>query len=231
MKLVAASLLAAFAVCEHASAATRPVVLELFTSQSCSSCPPADALMEEYARTRPDVLPLDFHVDYWNRLNWKDPYSSPEATERQRDYAASLGTEVYTPELVVDGRTGVVGSDKAAVDQAIAAARDAAAQGPGIALAKSAPGSVSVQIGAGKGGGSVLLIGFDPEHTTQVSAGENGGRTLHEANVVRSWRKLGNWTGAPLRLEAARMPGERCAVLVQETGGPVIAAAVLPAGS
>ena len=226
IKLVLATLLCGLALGEKAAVAG-PVVLELFTSQSCSSCPPADALMAEYARTRPDLLPLDFHVDYWNRLNWRDPYSSPEATARQRDYASSLPSEVYTPELVVNGRVGVVGSDRAAVEQAIEAARSAAVNAPAVSVADGAPGMVSISLGAGKGSGSVVLVGFDAEHTTAVAAGENGGRTLHEANVVRGWRTVARWNGAPLHLEAARVPGQRYAVLVQEAGGGVIAASVL----
>ncbi len=100
-----------------AGAAQRPIVVELFTSEGCSSCPPADALLAELA-TRPDVLALSFDVDYWDRLGWKDPFSSPQATARQQDYARLLGTgTVYTPQIVVDGRWEGVGSDRAAVEQ------------------------------------------------------------------------------------------------------------------
>jgi hypothetical protein len=106
-----------------ASAADRPTVVELFTSQGCSSCPPADALLGELTR-RADVLPLAFHVDYWNRLGWKDPYSSADSTARQRAYARLLDLRtIYTPQMVVDGRIDVVGSERAAVLKAIEAAR------------------------------------------------------------------------------------------------------------
>ena len=105
------------------AAAERPIVVELFTSEGCSSCPPADALLAELA-TRPEVLALSFHVDYWDRLGWKDPFSSAAATARQRHYAEILGLgNVYTPQIVVDGRWQAVGSDRGEVEHALDAAR------------------------------------------------------------------------------------------------------------
>src|ERR1700726_1026943 len=115
-------------------AGERPIVVELFTSEGCSSCPPADALLAELAG-RPDVLALSFHVDYWDRLGWRDPFSSPDATRRQHGYAELLGlSTVYTPQIVVDGRWQAVGSDRADVERALGAAQRSGDEVP-VALA------------------------------------------------------------------------------------------------
>ncbi len=206
----------------------RPVVLELFTSQSCSSCPPADALLAELARSEADILALNFHVDYWNRLNWRDPFSSAAATSRQRAYAAALGTEVFTPELVVDGSQGVVGSQRRDVQQALAAARDARAHGPAIPITvQLQDGRAAIDVGAGAGAGRLLIAGYDPKHVTVIGAGENGGRTLTEINLVRGWRDIGAWHGAPLHVLTDLPRGEQTAVLLQDRLGKVLAAARL----
>jgi hypothetical protein len=211
-----------------ASAAERPVVVELFTSQGCSSCPPADALLGELAR-RDDVLALAFHVDYWDRLGWKDPYASAEATRRQKAYARLLDSAtVYTPQMVVDGRTDVVGSYRGEVLQAIAAARAGAAAVP-VELAAQADG-LHVRVGDGAARAATLwLVGFDRHHETRVGAGENGGRTLAEWNVVRGFETLGDWRGAATEatVPAARLAGyERVAVVLQATDGAILGAAV-----
>lgn len=208
-------------------AAGPTIVVELFTSQSCSSCPPADALLAELSRARPDILALDFHVTYWDRLGWKDPYSLPQATERQRRYSALWGRDaVYTPQLVAGGRHQAIGSDRAAVLAAIAAA---AAEGSAVPvqLHRDAAGLV-LDAGAGQGKGMLLLVGFDPTHTTRVAGGENGGRTLTEVNVVRSIASIGTWRGEAVSLHANLPVGERVAVLLQADDGRVLGAAVLP---
>src|ERR1700756_302855 len=111
-------------------AGERPILVELFTSEGCSSCPPADALLAELAG-RPDVLALSFHVDYWDRLGWRDPFSSPAATERQQRYAELLRlATVYTPQMVVDGKWQAVGSDRAEVEQALGSAAGTRDDGP-----------------------------------------------------------------------------------------------------
>lgn len=215
------------ALCAAPPAMARPVVVELFTSESCSSCPPADAVLVDLAQGRPDVLPLGFHVDYWDRLGWKDRYSSMAATERQRRYDALIGGGVFTPEIVVDGVSQQVGSDRAAVLDAIAAREAAVSSGPAVALTAEGNG-LAVRVGAGEGSGALWLVGFDRAHTTEIGGGENDGRTIAEANVVRSLAPLGTWHGAALALHAARPQGERQALLVQAPGGAIIGAAVVP---
>lgn len=209
--------------------AASPVVVELFTSQSCSSCPPADDLLTELARTRPDILALDFHVTYWDRLGWKDPYSLPQATQRQRRYAELWGRDgVYTPQLVAGGRHQAVGSDRGDVLVAIAAA---AADDPAapIQLGRDAAGLV-LDVGAGHGTATLLLVGFDPAHTTRVASGENSGRMLTEVNVVRSLVPAGTWRGEAMTLHALQPAGQRTALLLQADDGRLLAAAVLPPG-
>src|SRR5271168_3386935 len=146
-----------------ASAGTRPVVVELFTSQGCSSCPPADALLGDMAR-RDDVIALGFHISYWDGLAWKDPFSSQSSTDRQRAYSRlfHLG-QVYTPQMVVDGAREMVGSDRQEVLAAVGDARPET-----VAPVSFAADRRSVTIGAGDGRGSVLLVRFAKERTTRV---------------------------------------------------------------
>ncbi|HMA15894.1 MAG: DUF1223 domain-containing protein [Bacteroidota bacterium] len=211
---------------------SRPVVVELFTSQGCSSCPPADELLAELAAD-PGVLALSFHVDYWDYIGWKDPFAAPQYTERQRDYAAALGLRyVYTPQMVIDGRHNVVGSKRREVVQA-------------VEKASAAMTAVDVTLEATDGGRAVLSAGtppseeatvwlviFDDGHDTPVERGENRGRALHNSNVVRELKALGAWSGAaksfPLDFAKAKAEGRGgCAVIVQQgRGGAILGAAV-----
>lgn len=216
-----------------AQPAARPVVAELFTSEGCSSCPPADALVAELARTRPDLLLLTFHVTYWNNLGWHDPYSFDAATQRQRHYVArGVSPEVYTPALIVDGKLDAVGSDPAAVDHTL---RQAAANQETAAPIdiQRRPEGLTVSVGAGTGNGTLLLIGYDRLHRTPVGRGENGGRTLEEANIVRSMSTLGAWSGTPVHLQVPSPAGQDVAVLLQRDDGHIVGAAVAraPSGS
>jgi hypothetical protein len=218
-------LLFAAAVLTGAAQPPRPVVAELFTSQGCSSCPPADRLLHDLARSRPDVLPLAFHVTYWDGLGWRDPYSLPEATARQQGYARHAGEgSVYTPELVVEGGPGIVGSDPDAVAAALAAAQARLATAAQPTLTR-AGGMLSLRVGPGSGTAQILLVGYDPEHRTAIGRGENGGRTLLEANIVRSFQQVGTWTGAPLALHVPVPAGEAFAVLLQAADGRILGAA------
>jgi hypothetical protein len=211
--------------------AQRPVVVELFTSQGCSSCPPADAIVADLARTRPDLLLLTFHVTYWNRLGWQDPFSFAEATERQRRYVAlSVSPEVYTPAMVIDGRRDVIGSDLPAISASLAQATTEAQNTAPVTIARHG-NALTITVGPGTGEGRVVLIGYDRVHDTQVARGENGGRLLHEANIVRSLASAGAWTGQPVQLTAAIPAGDAVAVIVQAADGHILGAGRLAAAA
>jgi hypothetical protein len=208
------------------AAPARPVVGELFTSQGCSSCPPADAEVAALARTRPDLLMLTFHVTYWNYLGWHDPYSFDAATQRQRRYVAlGVSPEVYTPALIVDGKLDTVGSDAVAVEHTL---RQAAAHQETAATIdiQRGPAGLTISVGAGADYGTLLMIGYDRLHQTPVGRGENGGRTLEEANIVRSMAVLTAWSGTPLHLQVPAPVGQDVAVLLQRDDGHIVGAAV-----
>lgn len=208
----------------------RPIVGELFTSEGCSSCPPADEAIAALARTRPDLLLFTFHVTYWNYLGWHDPYSLDAATARQQAYV-TLGAspELYTPALVVDGKFDAIGSDGDAVSAAFSRAAETQVTAARISL-RHLGGGIDVALSSGSGVGKVVLIGYDPSHRTPVSAGENDGRTLLEANIVRSISVIGSWSGQPLHLTVPAPEGQDVAVLLQREDGAIIGASRLAAG-
>jgi hypothetical protein len=210
-----------------AGAFERPVVVELFTSEGCSSCPPADALLAELA-SRPEVLALSFHVDYWDRLGWKDPFSSGAATRRQHRYAELLGlSTVYTPQIVIDGKWQAVGSDRDEVERALGSAHRHPEEVP-VTLAIDR-GRARITMGGGQGdvSAAVLLIGFDRRHVTEVTRGENGGRTLTHIDVVRSIEEVAHFDGKASTVEASpSAPCDRVAVIVQAHDGRIIGAAM-----
>lgn len=217
-----------------ASANDSPVVVELFTSQGCSSCPPADKFFGELAQ-QGGIIALAFHVDYWNYIGWKDPYASRAMTQRQKDYARTLHQPyLYTPEIVIDGEHHQVGSDRDAIEKLIAAAKKAP-PGPTVSMRRDDKGEVHIDIGAAtlKKSAAVWFVTFDRRHTTTIERGENAGKKLTDYQVVRGLRRIATYTGAPLDLVAdAPKDGEPgddgCAVLVQHDGvGPVLAAAML----
>jgi hypothetical protein len=175
----------------------KAVVVELFTSEGCSSCPPADALLghlrQDLAGKNIQVIPLGFHVDYWNSLGWKDRFSSAEFSHRQEQYARSLGVDgPYTPQIVVDGALEFVGSDAGQAQRAIsrAASQPATAE---VKISTSAGDQLTVQVKApvSANGASVMMAITEDNLSTKVGGGENGGRELHHAAVVRDLRLLG----------------------------------------
>jgi hypothetical protein len=210
-------------------AAEHPVVVELFTSQGCSSCPPANAYLNELARDRRDVLPLAFHVTYWDRLGWKDPFSLEAATTRQDRYGRRFGDGSYTPEIVVDGASSHVGSHRWDVGSAIEAAKGQSQTAAAVSVTKNGD-RLSIEVGSGKGSGRLLLIGFDHNHETAIRRGENGGRTLEEANVVRSIRPIGDWQGATLRISEQVPEGQDVAVILEAPDGRIVGASRLSGG-
>lgn len=200
----------------------QPTVVELFTSQGCSSCPPANANLAALSG-RPGVLALSFGVTYWDQLGWKDTFARPEFTQRQYTYEPPLGHDgAFTPQIVVDGRGDVVGNELSSIEGLIA--REPATGGPTLRLE-----SDGVAIGAGtapRGGADVWLVRYDPR-TVQVPVrrGENGGRTLPHTNVVHELTRLGRWTGAQTVMPVSGGGGLRTAILVQKlNGGPILAA-------
>ncbi|HME20322.1 MAG TPA: DUF1223 domain-containing protein [Acetobacteraceae bacterium] len=220
--LIAAALAAG--IVPAARAAAKPVVIELFTSQGCSSCPPADALLGQLTR-RSEVIALAWHVDYWDHLGWRDKFASRTATTRQQAYARQLGGGVFTPALVVDGTNVVVGSDRASVEAAIAAA---AALPVAVTLSR-AEDTVAVAIGAAPGPVHVQRIVYDPEHATDVGAGENDGTRLREYRIAREVEALAEWDGGARRLTAKPPgPGQGLAIIVQSADLRILGAADLP---
>jgi hypothetical protein len=205
--------------------AAHPTVVELFQSQGCSSCPPANASLIEYS-TRPDVLALNFAVDYWDRLGWKDTFARPEYTQRQYDYAHAMhGSGVYTPQIVVNGRVDGVG-DEVSEMEALARKTDRGASGPELRIEGG-----EVLVGAGTApsrGANVWLALYDPR-TVEVAVprGENAGHTLPHKNIVHRLVLLGHWNGQPARFpQPVGEAGLARAVLVQGAGtGPILAAA------
>jgi hypothetical protein len=218
-----------------ANAQSRPAVLELFTSEGCSSCPPAEAYVGELSQRR-DVLALTFHVDYWDDLGWRDRFGLPDAVQRQRGYAKTLRlSSVYTPQVVIDGQADYVGSDRTAIGRALAVERK------GAAIALSAhDGEVIVDVSAVDLSAptmparacDIVLVSYLRTAASPIGRGENAGRTITEFNIVRSFRSLGRWDGQSRRyrsrLDSLPPDATDVAVLVQSAGqAQIIGAATL----
>jgi hypothetical protein len=201
----------------------QPVVVELFQSQGCSSCPPTNANLNAIA-DRPDVLALSFAVTYWDQLGWKDTFGSPRWTARQWDYAHHAGRlEVATPQVIVNGDRTIVGSNRRQLDAVIARA-GAPHGGPALRVIGT---NLEVAAGSHATPSTIWLVRYDPRtRNVPIRAGENGGRTLPHRDIVRELVRLGDWTGkaSSLRLPAATERGLASAILVQQgVGGPITA--------
>ena len=211
------------------SPADGPWAVELFTSQGCSSCPPADAYLGTLAK-RPDIVALAFHVDYWDYIGWKDPFATRATTERQRAYVRALQQRyVYTPQMVVDGIGHDTGRERTGIEKLLAKAQRRAPARATPELSRTAAGALGVKLAAFALDGppaDVLLAIYDRRHSTPVASGENQGRMLDNFNTVRRLELLGRWDGAAASwtVEDARLqPGLGAAVIVQRPDqGPVI---------
>lgn len=208
-------------------------VLELFTSQGCSSCPAADALLKVFA-ARPEILALSLSVDYWDHLGWKDTLALPKNALRQKAYAKKLGTgNVFTPQIVINGAEQAIGSNKSGIEKAIAATT--ASRNNGVAVSARSNGNrVVIEIGdvgqPAAASGTVWLANVSPTVEVKIKHGENRGRVLSYTNVVREMTAVGMWSGKAMKLElpasAVMSPDNRCAVLLQAgEGGPILGAA------
>jgi hypothetical protein len=207
-----------------------PVVLELFTSQGCASCPDANRILARLA-DKPGTLVLTYAVDYWDYLGWKDTLAKPEFTARQRAYDGIFKRgEVYTPAVVVMGREDAPGIDLDALDDASARAVRAQKRRPGPILKLDAN---RVWIGSGHPSvADIWLVRFDPtERTVKITDGENKGQSVVHRNAVTAISLLGTWTGKPARFALTADTAKGTAILVQgRNGGPIVAAAARVAG-
>ncbi len=207
-----------------------PIVIELFTSQGCSSCPPADELLGSLA-DRTDVLPLALHVDYWDYIGWKDTFGDPAHSERQRAYAHHAGARmVYTPQMIVGGMEHLVGVKPEAMEQAI---RMESAMPHLVSLALERSGD-SIAISATPLGDlpedtMVQLVRVRPTATVEIGRGENAGRTFTYSHIVTDWTQLGDWDGdEPFSRTVAAPGADDVVVIVQEPGpGRILAAAIV----
>jgi hypothetical protein len=215
-------------------------VVELFTSQGCSSCPPADKVLADYA-ARSDVLALSYNVDYWDYLGWKDTLASADNTQRQRDYSSGRGdADIYTPQAIVDGAAYMPGGDRTAIEAALTAG----ARKLSVPIDLSMSGdALTVKIGATSAAmphATLWLVMYDRAVTVPIGRGENSGRTITYSNVVRKLRPIAMWTGAPMsvdlaRSEIANAKADHCAVLLQTDlkdglPGPILGAATIASG-
>ncbi len=207
----------------------KTVVLELFTSQGCSSCPPADALLRKLSAEDVALLPLSFHIDYWDNLGWKDPFSSRANTDRQKSYSRNLDENgVYTPQLVINGTQSMVGSREDKVRQAVANAKSQATKASVKIVAVENSNELNVAIAASPINSDVWEVRYNRSASTNVAAGESGGKILNSINNVKSIKRLPLLVADPMtyRVMKPENAEEGLAILVQtDNYGPIIGAA------
>ncbi|MEX3011734.1 DUF1223 domain-containing protein [Hoeflea sp. TYP-13] len=232
----AVSALTAFSISSADAVDDAPVgVVELFTSQGCSSCPPADAVLGELVK-QGNVVALAYHVDYWNYLGWEDTFSSKQSTDRQYAYARTLGRKsVYTPQVVINGRDHINGADKGGINKKLDAF-DKSGRGLNVPVAAKLDGEkIKINIGDGQGKANVILVYFDRQNTVDVKRGENSGRKLTYWNSVRDIQTVAMWEGKAVELDlpVSVMSGDGydgCAVLLQTMKTDGVPGAIIGAG-
>lgn len=206
--------------------AQSPVVVELFTSQGCPSCPPADKLLHELAQ-RDDVIPLALHVDYWDYIGWKDEFSHPDYAKRQRGYAVQAKRRsVYTPQMIVNGVTDIVGARRMELSKAIAHHADLPSR---VELSVNRSGSeilINAQPTNVDGPLIVRMLRYTPQRSAHITRGENAGHTMLYANVTESWTVLAEWDGTTALALTSVVEGDKPVVVLvqQDQHGPILAA-------
>jgi len=209
-------------------AQARPVVVELYTSQACSDCPPAEALMARLQAANPDILVLAEHVAYFNSPSWADRFALPQATARQKWYAAhDDASDIYTPQAIIDGRTAAIGSDRSAVTAAIAAASLRAAHPTAhVAIMPGPTGwTVSITGTTPRRPAAITLFRYDATDRTAIRGGENRGVDLRQIHVVHAITPLGTWTGQAVTLQVDHAVAQHIAILIQHKDGTIVGAA------
>jgi len=227
----------------RAESAQSPTVVELFTSQGCYSCPPAEAYLGKLSK-RPDVVALEFHVDYWDDLvygsagKWKDPFSAPEHTRRQRLYNVEIRGKagVYTPQMVIGGNLETVGSQENRVEKAISLMAGEVPSPLSVRVENGNAGTLNVRIvGRSAETAGIWIVRFHRNVKTRVRSGENKGKSLTSHNIVTNLQKIGEWQGEPLSISVTDSvvdTNQGCAILVQKVPpGPILGAAYCPGGS
>jgi hypothetical protein len=229
--MVSAALGLVCALCNGASAQTQPVLVELYTSQGCSSCPPADEFMSHLA-SDPNVIALALHVDYWDYIGWKDTFADPQFTKRQKAYARAIGSRtIYTPQMIVGGLDRVEGNDPMEVSDKIRRHMTLPAQvqlsltrrGDQVQISAWADGVLSDEL-------RVQLVRYKEKESVAIGRGENAGREVVYHNIVTSWQPIAEWDGqGPLDLLADAPGADPVVVIVQKEGpAEVLAVARLP---